>query len=137
MITFLKPIGGYDDSLDAFGVHGMGGAWGALASGIFATTLGSGIESNGAQVLVQLKGIAFTAIYAPVVSFAILMALRVVLGSLRVSDEDEEAGLDLALHSESAYSALSSGSLLGQTASSHAAMSGQSVGHGVPHGVAS
>ena len=45
-ITFLKPAFGYDDSLDAFGVHGLGGAWGALASGIFATTLGAGIESN-------------------------------------------------------------------------------------------
>jgi ammonium transporter, Amt family len=136
-VTFLKPAAGYDDSLDAFGVHGVGGAWGALAAGIFATTLGSGIESNGAQILVQLKGIAFTAIYAPLVSFVILMVLRVVFGSLRVSDEDEEAGLDLALHSESAYSALSSGSLMGQSSGSHAAASSQSVGHGVPHGVAS
>jgi Amt family ammonium transporter len=114
-VTFLKPLGNYDDSLDAFGVHGVGGAWGALASGIFAVTLGSGIESNGAQILVQLKGIAFTAIYAPVASFAILLVLRVVFGSLRVTDEDEDTGLDLALHSESAYSALSSGSLLGQS----------------------
>ena len=57
-VTFLKPLFGYDDSLDAFGVHGLGGAWGALASGIFATTLGAGIETNGAQIMVQLKASA-------------------------------------------------------------------------------
>ncbi len=125
-VTFLKPLAGYDDSLDAFGVHGVGGAWGALASGIFAVTLGSGVESNGAQILVQLKGIAFTAIYAPHGSIVILLALRVVFGSLRVSDEDEDTGLDLSLHSESAYSALSSGSLLGQ-GGGHSAMASEPV----------
>ncbi len=103
-VTFLKPALGYDDSLDAFGVHGVGGAWGALASGIFATTLGSGIESNGAQILVQLKSIGFTMVFAPVISFAILMLLKVVFGSLRVSDEAEFDGLDISEHSESAYS---------------------------------
>jgi ammonium transporter, Amt family len=103
-VTYLKPIGGYDDSLDAFGVHGIGGAWGALASGIFATTLGTGIESNGAQILVQLKGIGFTAVFAPTMSFAILLVLRFVFGSLRVTDEEEFEGLDLSAHSESAYS---------------------------------
>jgi Amt family ammonium transporter len=46
-VTFLKPLAGYDDSLDAFGVHGLGGAWGALASGLFATSLGAGIETDG------------------------------------------------------------------------------------------
>jgi ammonium transporter, Amt family len=135
-VTYLKPAGGYDDSLDAFGVHGMGGAWGALASGIFAVTLGSGIDSNGAQILVQLKGIAFTAVYAPVVSLVILLALRVVFGSLRVSDEDEDTGLDLSLHSESAYSALSSGSLLGQ-GGGHSTMSSEPVRQTTAHGVAS
>ena len=59
--TFLKPALGYDDSLDVFGVHALGGAWGALASGIFAVTLGSGIESNAQQIMVQLKGIVFVA----------------------------------------------------------------------------
>ncbi len=103
-ITFLKPIFGYDDSLDAFGVHGLGGAWGALASGIFATTLGAGIESNGAQVLVQLKGIGFVAVFAPVMTVVIVSALKLVFGSLRVGDEAEFEGLDLIEHSESAYS---------------------------------
>jgi Amt family ammonium transporter len=101
----------YDDSLDAFGVHGVGGAWGALASGIFAVTLGSGIESNGQQIVVQLKGIAFTAIYAPLATFVILYAIKLVMG-LRVVDEDEFEGLDVSQHSESAY-AMGGGSSMG------------------------
>jgi Amt family ammonium transporter len=111
-VTFLKPAFGYDDSLDAFGVHGLGGAWGALASGIFATSLGSGIESNGQQILVQLKGIGFTAIFAPVMSLGILLVLKMVFGSLRVGDEAEFEGLDVSEHSESAYS-LGSGATMG------------------------
>ena len=108
-LTFLKPAFGYDDSLDAFGVHGMGGAWGALASGIFATTLGAGIESNGAQILVQLKGIAFVAVFAPVMTVIILSALKLVFGSLRVDPESEADGLDLSEHSEAAYTATGGG----------------------------
>ena len=111
-VTFLKPIFGYDDSLDAFGVHGLGGAWGALASGIFATTLGSGIESNGAQIIVQLKGIAFVALFAPVMTVVIASALKLVFGSLRVAEEAEYEGLDLAEHSESAYSTSGGSSIL-------------------------
>src|SRR5499425_2974978 len=82
--TFLKPAFGYDDSLDVFGVHALGGAWGALASGIFAVTLGSGIESNAQQIMVQLKGIAFVAVFAPLATVGILAALQAVFGSLRV-----------------------------------------------------
>jgi len=102
-VTFLKPAFGYDDSLDVFGVHALGGAWGALASGIFATTLGAGNETNAAQIMVQLKGIAFVAIFAPIATVVILGLLRVVFGSLRVDDEIEVGGLDLGEHSESAY----------------------------------
>jgi Amt family ammonium transporter len=102
-VTFLKPRAGYDDSLDAFGVHGVGGAWGALATGIFATSFGSGIESTGQQVMVQLQSIAFTMVFAPVATLVILIALRFVFGSLRVGDEAEFDGLDVAEHSESAY----------------------------------
>ena len=102
-VTFLKPAFGYDDSLDVFGVHALGGAWGALASGIFATTLGAGNETNAAQVMVQLKGIIFVAIFAPVATLLILGLLRVIFGSLRVTDEIEIGGLDLGEHSESAY----------------------------------
>jgi Amt family ammonium transporter len=101
--TFLKPALGYDDSLDVFGVHALGGAWGALASGIFATTLGSGIESNAQQIMVQLKGMAFVIVFAPLATVVILAALRAVMGSLNVDAEDEYEGLDLSQHSESAY----------------------------------
>ena len=119
-LTFLKPMAGYDDSLDAFGVHGVGGMWGAIAVGLFAVTLGSGIESNGQQVWVQLKGVAFTAVFAPLATFVILSGLKLAFGSLRVDDDAEEAGLDLSEHSESAYvsvgGGLGSGSLLEKAA---------------------
>jgi Amt family ammonium transporter len=117
-VTFLKPMLGYDDSLDAFGVHGVGGAWGALASGLFAVSFGSGIESNAQQVMVQLKSIGFTMVFAPVVTLVILYSLRLVFGSLRVNDEAEFDGLDVSEHSESAYS-------FG---------SGTSIGAGIGHG---
>ncbi len=109
--TFLKPALGYDDSLDVFGVHALGGAWGALASGIFAVTLGSGIESNTQQIMVQLSGIAFVAVFAPLATVAIMLGLRLVFGSLRVVEEDEALGLDLSEHSESAYGLAASGSV--------------------------
>jgi Amt family ammonium transporter len=101
--TFLKPALDYDDSLDVFGVHALGGAWGALASGIFAVTLGSGIESNAQQIMVQLKGIGFVIVFAPLATIAILLALNAVMGSLRVANEEEYTGLDLSQHSETAY----------------------------------
>lgn len=107
--TFLKPAFGYDDSLDVFGVHALGGAWGALASGIFAVTLGSGVESNAQQIMIQLKGIVFVAVFAPIATAIILLVLKAVFGSLRVSEEEEVEGLDLSQHSESAY-ALGGGS---------------------------
>jgi Amt family ammonium transporter len=108
-LTFLKPAGGYDDALDCFGVHGMGGMWGAVASGLFAATLGSGIESNAQQVLVQFKGVAFTAVYAPLATLVILTVLKLVLGPLRVDEDAEEAGLDLSEHSEAAYLSIGAG----------------------------
>jgi ammonium transporter, Amt family len=112
--TFLKPACGYDDSLDVFGVHALGGAWGALASGIFAVTLGAGIESNAQQIMVQLEGMVFVAIFAPLATAIILGILSVVFGGLRVSDEDEVTGLDLSQHSENAYSSVAeSGTMVG------------------------
>jgi Amt family ammonium transporter len=101
-VTLIKPMFGYDDSLDAFGVHGVGGAWGALASGIFATTLGAGIESNAQQIMVQLTSIVFTAIFAPLATVIILLGIKAVMG-LRPDEEDEATGLDLSEHSENAY----------------------------------
>lgn len=109
--TFLKPALGYDDSLDVFGVHGLGGMWGALASGLFAVTLGSGVESNAQQFMIQLKGVAFVIVFAPVATLILLVALKTVFGSLRVSEEEEYDGLDISQHSENAYSLGSGGSI--------------------------
>lgn len=102
-VTFLKPMLGYDDSLDAFGVHGVGGTFGAIAAGVFATTLGAGVETKAAQIMIQLEGVLIVAVLAPVATFLILTVLKLVFGSLRVSDEEEFNGLDLSSHSESAY----------------------------------
>jgi Amt family ammonium transporter len=66
-------------------------------------TLGSGVESNAQQIMIQLKGIAFVAVFAPAMTFFILSVLKLVFGSLRVSEEDEVDGLDLSQHHESAY----------------------------------
>jgi len=103
-VTLLKPAAGYDDSLDVFGVHGVGGTWGALAAGLFIAdfALPEGV-SWGAQIWIQLKSIGFTAVFAPVATVVILLALRIVFGDLRATDEGEAEGLDLSEHSESAY----------------------------------
>jgi Amt family ammonium transporter len=103
-VTFLKPALGYDDSLDVFGVHGVGGTWGALATGLFIAdfALPEGV-TWGAQVWIQIKSILITAIFAPAATLGILFVLRLVFGDLRVSDEAEHEGLDLSEHSETAY----------------------------------
>jgi ammonium transporter, Amt family len=102
-VTFLKPLLGYDDSLDAFGVHGVGGTFGAIGAGVFATTLGAGVETKAAQIMIQLEGVLIVAVLAPVATFLILTVLKLVFGSLRVSEEEEFNGLDLSAHEESAY----------------------------------
>ena len=103
-VTLLKPALGYDDSLDVFGVHGVGGAWGALATGIFIAGFALDEEVGRAgQILKQLISIGFTAVFAVVMSLVILKVLQMVLGDLRVSEEAEHGGLDLSEHSEKAY----------------------------------
>ncbi|MBF8747469.1 ammonium transporter [Pseudomonas putida] len=104
-VTRLKQALGYDDSLDVFGLHGIGGIVGALLTGVFAApALGGYVEgvSPVAQLLVQLQGVSFTFVYCFVVSLAILGTLKWVIG-LRASKEEEEQGLDLAEHNERAY----------------------------------
>ena len=104
-VTALKPAFGYDDSLDVFGVHGIGGAWGALATGLFiAETTEAGW---GGQVLIQLGSILFTAVFAIVLTVVILMIMKLILGDLRVDEEAEDTGLDLSEHSEAAYGPMS------------------------------
>ncbi len=103
--TSLKRALKYDDSLDAFGVHAVGGIVGALLTGIFAApSLGGfgSVEDIGAQFFVQFKGVAFTVVYTAVVTFVILKVLDLVMG-LRVTEEEEAVGLDLALHNERGY----------------------------------
>lgn len=103
--TSLKRALKYDDSLDAFGVHAVGGIVGALLTGIFAApSLGGfgSVEDIGAQFFVQFKGVAFTVVYTAVVTFVILRVLDLVMG-LRVTEEEEAVGLDLALHNERGY----------------------------------
>jgi Amt family ammonium transporter len=103
-ITVLKPLGGYDDSLDVFGVHGVGGTWGALATGFFMADFArpSGV-SWGGQVMAQVESVLITAIFAPLATLLILFVLRAIFGDLRVSSESEYTGLDLSEHSETAY----------------------------------
>jgi Amt family ammonium transporter len=101
-VTFLKARFGYDDSLDAFGVHGVGGTFGAIASGILTTSYPAGDAVK--QLLVQLEGVAIVLVWAPLATFVLLTVLKLVFGGLRVTDEAEFNGLDLSEHSESAYS---------------------------------
>ncbi|MBC8722870.1 ammonium transporter, partial [Paraburkholderia sp. 31.1] len=94
--TWLKHKLGYDDSLDAFGVHCVGGIVGALLTGVFAVKDIGGADGD---VMLQLKGVATTLIYSGVVSFVLLKAIDAVMG-LRVAEEEEREGLDLVLHGE-------------------------------------
>ncbi|RYJ62680.1 ammonium transporter [Pseudomonas songnenensis] len=103
--TSLKRKLGYDDSLDAFGVHGVGGIVGALLTGIFAAPMLGGfgeVENIGLQLWIQFKGVLFTVVYTGIVTYLILKAIDLVLG-LRVNEEQETIGLDLSLHNERGY----------------------------------
>ena len=99
----LKPALGYDDSLDVFGVHGIGGIVGALLTGVFAVEAIGGtkgaLEGNVGQVVIQLQGIGGTIIYCAVVTAVILLVVKAVMG-LRVDEETEITGLDITLHGE-------------------------------------
>jgi Amt family ammonium transporter len=101
--TGLKHMLGYDDALDAFGVHALGGMAGALLTGVFAVNEYGGtpglLEGNAMQVVNQAIGIATVFVYDCVVSLIILKIVDIFIG-LRVSEEVEREGLDLALHGE-------------------------------------
>ena len=95
--TSLKRAMGYDDSLDAFGVHCVGGIIGALLTGAFASKEIAGVEGS---IVTQLWGVGTTLIYGFVMSFLILGIVDLTIG-LRVSEEQEHDGLDISLHGES------------------------------------
>ncbi|MGQ0645105.1 MAG: ammonium transporter [Elusimicrobiota bacterium] len=110
-VSWVKPKAGYDDSLDAFGVHGVGGIWGAVATGLWATTSVNAAGADGlfygnAGLLgVQIKAVLVTAVYSFVVSWILLKLVDWALG-LRVSEQNERIGLDLTEHREAAYTLL-------------------------------
>ncbi len=105
--VLLKGRFGYDDALDAFGVHGVGGAWGALATGLFASAAvggSAGLFESGSlgQIGAQALSVVATAGYSFVVTLALAYLLDATVG-LRVSEEEERTGLDLSAHGETAY----------------------------------
>jgi Amt family ammonium transporter len=106
--TSLKKALGYDDSLDAFGVHGVGGFIGAILTGVFAVEAIGGdgkkglIDGNAGQVLTQLWGCLVTMAWCAVVTFIILKVIDAMIG-LRVTSEEEVEGLDINLHGETVH----------------------------------
>ena len=104
----LKSKFGYDDSLDVVGVHGVGGTWGALATGLFASKAINAAGNDGfffgnpGQLWTQFVAVAATWIFAAVGTLIILGILKAVMG-LRVSEEEEQMGLDLSQHNEQGY----------------------------------
>jgi ammonium transporter, Amt family len=111
--TSLKNALGYDDSLDAFGVHGIGGIVGALLTGVFAVGAFSAtadspdgspglLEGNPGQLLTQAYGVAVTLVYTAVATLILLKIVDMILG-LRVDQETEREGLDLRLHGETVH----------------------------------
>ena len=101
--TGLKHMFGYDDALDCFGVHGIGGAAGAILTGVFAISEYGGtsglLEGNAGQVVNQLEGVGIVVVYDAIVSLIILKFVDLIIG-LRVPTDIEREGLDIALHGE-------------------------------------
>jgi len=110
-VALIKPKLGYDDSLDAFGVHCIGGIWGSLATGLFASTLVNPLGANGLffgnpkQLLVQLITVGVTIVYAAIVTLTIYKLIDFFIG-VRVQEKEEMMGLDLTQHHERAYTVL-------------------------------
>jgi Amt family ammonium transporter len=107
--VLLKSKMGYDDSLDVVGIHGFGGTWGALATGLFASTSINPDAADGlffgnpAQLGIQLISVLATLVFAFVMSVIILKLVDLIVG-LRVSEENEIRGMDITLHNETGYS---------------------------------
>ncbi len=110
-VSFLKPKLGYDDSLDAFGVHCVGGIWGALATGLFASTAINSAGANGfffgnaKLLMIQLTAVGATIAYCLVGTYIIYKVVDLLIG-MRVTEKEEVMGLDLTQHHESAYTVL-------------------------------
>ncbi|OPY60840.1 MAG: Ammonium transporter NrgA [Syntrophorhabdaceae bacterium PtaU1.Bin034] len=110
-VAIIKPRLGYDDSLDAFGVHGIGGIWGALATGLFASKLVNPDAANGLffgnpkQLMVQLVAVGVTVVYSFVATVILYKVVDWIVG-MRVAEKEEIMGLDLTQHNENAYTLL-------------------------------
>ncbi|MBI3008852.1 MAG: ammonium transporter [Candidatus Omnitrophica bacterium] len=110
-VSIIKPKLGYDDSLDAFGVHCVGGTWGALATGLFASKAVNPAGADGLffgnpkQLLIQLIAVLVTLVYTSIVTFVIYKVIDAVIG-IRVNEKEESMGLDLTQHHERAYTIL-------------------------------
>ena len=106
-IYYLKPKLGYDDALDAWGIHGMSGIWGAVATGIFAVPAIGGasglIFGNVDQFIVQIISVIATMAYSFTISFILAKILDKSMNGIRVEEDKEIGGLDAHLHKESAY----------------------------------
>ncbi len=106
-IYYLKPRFGYDDALDVWGIHGMSGVWGAIATGIFAVPAVGGvaglIAGNPEQLLIQIISVVATLIYSFTLSFIFAKLLDKSMNGIRVEEYEEIGGLDTNLHEESAY----------------------------------
>ena len=106
-IYMLKAKMGYDDALDVWGIHGMSGIWGAIATGIFAVPAIGGtaglLYGNPEQVLIQIISVVATMVYAFTISFILAKILDKAMGGIRVDESEEVGGLDTNLHEESAY----------------------------------
>lgn len=111
MVAYVKAKLGYDDTLDAFGVHGIGGAWGALMTGLFATKLVNPAGADGLfygnpkQLLIQAAGVGVTLVYSFIVTFILFKVIDAVMG-LRAEPDEERVGLDLTQHHEAGYTVL-------------------------------
>jgi Amt family ammonium transporter len=109
MVTIIKAKFGYDDTLDAFGVHGIGGLWGAIATGIWAEKAFGGFDGllagNSAQFVLQLKAVSVTVLYTFIGSLVIFKVIDVLMG-LRVNEHEERVGLDLTQHKEAGYTVI-------------------------------
>jgi len=107
--VLLKAKLGYDDSLDVVGIHGFGGTWGALATGLFASTMVNPDGADGlffgnpGQLWIQLLSVAATMAFAFLMTLIILKVVDLMVG-LRVTGEEEEIGMDISLHNEAGYS---------------------------------
>jgi Amt family ammonium transporter len=105
-VTLLRERLSIDDSLDVFAVHGVGGMWGAVGTGIFAVAAIGGvsglIDGNPEQLVIQIVATVFTVAFAAIGTFVIIKVIDLAIG-LRVTQDDEEAGLDVAVHGETAY----------------------------------